>query len=783
MRRVVLSLLLALAVVPALTPPAPAYADGIIIPEPPICDIGPCPPVPISQLAIEYHRVEVTIEDQVAVTHVDQVFRNDNDWTVEGTYIFPLPPDSAVTNFTLWMDGSPIEGRVLDAAEARQIYEDIVRTMRDPALLEYVDRGAVQASIFPIEPGDTSRVELEYTQVLTAENGLLHYRYPLNTERFSTEPLEDVRVTVEVTSREAVRAVYSPSHAISVDRQGEFRFTASYEESGVTPSTDFDLYYSVAESDIGLNLITYRDPESDDPDGFFLLLAAPSIEVDPDDRIAKDVIIVLDQSGSMEGEKFRQAQEALRYVLDHLNPEDRFNVITFNSGLQAFADDLRPASEAAAARRWVDGLSAAGSTDINRALLEAMAQSRGERPTILLFLTDGLPTEGVTDSQRILENVAEAAPDSLRLFAFGVGYDVDTVLLDSLAQAHHGSTTYVTPEQSIDEIVSAFYARVSAPVLTDLELDLGDVGAFDLYPATLPDLFAGGQLVLVGRYREAGGGTIRLSGSVEGDTQTFAYPDQTFRASGGPDFLPRLWATRKIGSLLNQIRLSGPDEELIEQIVRLSIRYGIVTPYTSYLVTEAEALGADALEGIITEEYQRMLAAPTQVSGQAAVEQAEAVSGFGGADVAVAPPTEYADLVRVAGTRAFRLIDGVWIDTAFDPDSMTTLNVSFAGEDYFALAAARPDLGAAFALGERVIVVFEGVAYEVVEADAPGDAITIPPTLTPSRPASGPDNPAPDRPDEPHTPRGRGLSLPCPGAALLIGLALLPLSRSRAFRA
>src|SRR3990170_5654066 len=251
MRRVVLSLLLALAVVPALTPPAPAYADGIIIPEPPICDIGPCPPVPISQLAIEYHRVDVTIEDQVTDPQLLQVFQNNNDWTVEATYIFPLPPDSAVTNFTLWMDGSPIEGRVLDAAEARQIYEDIVRTMRDPALLEYVDRGAVQASIFPIEPGDTSRVELEYTQVLTAENGLLHYRYPLNTERFSTEPLEDVRVTVEVTSREAVRAVYSPSHTISVDRQGEFRFTATYEESGVTPSTDFDLYYSVAESDIG----------------------------------------------------------------------------------------------------------------------------------------------------------------------------------------------------------------------------------------------------------------------------------------------------------------------------------------------------------------------------------------------------------------------------------------------------------------------------------------------------------------------------------------------------
>jgi Ca-activated chloride channel family protein len=780
MRRCLVSLVLALAVLPAIAAPPPAYADGIIIPEPPICDPGPCPPIPISQLAIEYHRVSVTIEDQVAVTRVDQVFRNDNDWTVEGTYIFPLPPEAAVTNFTLWMDGEPIEGRVLSAEEARQIYEDIVRTMRDPALLEYVDRGAVQASIFPIEPGATSRVQLEYTQVLPLDNGLIHYRYPLNTERFSTEPLEEVSVTVEVDSREAVRAVYSPSHTISVARDDDFHFTASYEESGVTPNTDFDLYYSVAESQIGLNLLSFRDPESDDPDGFFLLLAAPSFEVAPDDRIARDVILVLDQSGSMEGEKFRQAQQALEYVLDHLNPEDRFNVIAFSSGLQSFADELRPATEADEAIRWVYSLSAAGSTDINRALLEAMAQSRQLRPTLLLFLTDGLPTEGVTDSQSILANVADAAPDGLSLFAFGVGYDVDTVLLDSLAQAHHGATSYVTPGESIDEAVSGFYARVSAPVLTDLELDLGDVEAFDLYPSELPDLFAGGQLVVVGRYREPGGGTIRLAGSVEGEARTFAYSDQSFRASGGPDFLPRLWATRKIGALLNEIRLNGPEEEAIDQIVRLSIRYGIVTPYTSYLVTEPEALGANAVEGIVADEFQRMLAAPTEVSGEAAVEQSAAASGFGGADVAVAPPADAADVVRIAGSRTFRLVDGVWIDTAFDPDSMTTLKVAFAGEDYFALAATRPDLASAFALGDRVIVLAGDVAYEVVGSDEEGDPITLPAPIAPeaSEPVPQPGDPEAGEPSTVERPSS-GFALPCPGSALALGLAALPLASRR----
>jgi Ca-activated chloride channel family protein len=399
-----------------------------------------------------------------------------------------------------------------------------------------------------------------------------------------------------------------------------------------------------------------------------------------------------------------------------------------------------------------------------------MAQSRDERPTLLLFLTDGLPTEGITDSQSILANVADAAPDGLSLFAFGVGYDVDTVLLDSLAQEHHGATTYVTPGESIDEAVSGFYARVSAPVLTDLELDLGNVEAFDLYPAALPDLFAGGQLVVVGRYRQPGEGTIRLSGSAEGRPRTFSYPDQTFRASSGPDFLPRLWATRKIGALLNEIRLNGPEEEVIEQIVRLSIRYGIVTPYTSYLVTEPEALGANALEGIVADEFQRMLAAPTQVSGEAAVEQSAAASGFGGADVAVAPPSDAADIVRIAGSRAFRLVDGVWIDTAFDPDSMTTLKVAFASEDYFALAASRPDLAAAFALGDRVILLVGGEAYEVVASDEAGDPITIPPALAPG---SDEQAPAPDHPIREESAPDRspsGFSLPCPGSAMLLGV-------------
>ncbi len=760
-----LRLVLAVLVAAGLgLPSATAFADGIIIPEPPFCGAERCPgPFPITQLAIRYHRVSVRIEDQVAVTHVDQVFRNDNGFTVEGTYVFPLPPGAVVTNFTLWIDGQPVEGQVLTREQARQTYEDIVRSLRDPALLEYVDRGAVQASIFPIDPGAERRIELEYTQVLQADQGLLHYRYPLNTEKFSTQPLEQVTLRVEVDSRDPIQAAYSPTHDIDLIRDDAHSLVATYEASDVLPDHDFELFYSVGEDRLGLQLLSARDP-GDGRDGFFLLMASPAFEADLE-TVAKDVLLVIDRSGSMDGEKIEQARQAAIYVLEHLDRNDRFNLIAFSSATEAYARDLRPADEAPQAIAWVEQLAARGSTDINRALLEAVAQLDRERPGILLFLTDGLPTEGITDREAILDNLEEAAPASVRLFSFGVGYDVDAILLDSLSETHHGATTYVLEDQQIDEIVSGFYAKVSTPVLTDLRLDLSDAGAYDLVPERLPDLFAGGQLIVVGRYRRPGELTARLSGEVAGRSETFTFPELRLRESGGPDFLPRLWATRKIGALLSDIRLHGADEETVEQIVRLSIEYGIVTPYTSYLVTEPKALGAEAIGQIAADALESYKAQPTQASGQAAVERSAAESALGGATFAPAPSGEAAELVRLAGGRTFRLIEGVWTDTAFDPEAMDTLDVPFLSPDYFALAASRPDVGAALALGVQVIVVVDGTAYRMIGADERGDPLELPASEIEDEtpPAAMPMEPEP------------AASRPARGAGLC-GLGLMPLA-------
>jgi Ca-activated chloride channel family protein len=680
-------------------------------------------------LSVQTHRVTVNIDNQVATTRVDQTFRNDSQWSLEGTYIFPLPENAAISDFAMWINGQKVEGQLYTKEEARRIYDDIVRRRLDPALLEYVGRDLFQASIFPIEPGDTRRVEIEYSQILPVDNGLVQYIYPLSTERFSARPLEDVAVTVNIKSQDPLKAIYSPSHPVSINREGSFAATVGWEEANVKPNTDFSLYYSVSPDDIGVNLLSYK---AIDEDGFFVLLVTPNVEAQ--EVVEKDVILVLDVSGSMEGEKMEQARDALLYVLDNLNQGDRFNVTAFSTGVRSFSTRPEPLSALPEARRFVNELRPEGSTDINRALLEAIAGADPQRPTIVIFLTDGLPTSGEVETPNILANVAQAAGSNLRIFPFGVGDDVDTVLLDTLAQGQRGVSAYVRPSERVDEKVSGFYAKVGTPVLTDLSLDVAGVTLEETYPYPLPDLFAGTQLVLTGRYREGGPASLTITGQVNGQERAFRFEDLTFAAGPGTnnrraEFIPRLWATRKVGYLLNQIRLHGENRETIDEIVNLSVRYGIITPYTSFLVEEPElALSQEGRGQLADQQYAAAQEAPAEASGEAAVSKAVGQNALAGADMAAPMPlatngadsggaTEATSMVMAVGDKAFVLKDGIWTDTTFDPTRMTTTQLPFPSDLFLEFLGDHPEAGKYFALGERVIVVLDGLAYETIPGD------------------------------------------------------------------
>jgi Ca-activated chloride channel homolog len=699
-----------------------AKADGFIIPVPP-------PHLPyVPDLSVRYHRVQVQITNQVAQTSIDQVFVNEASVELEGTYIFPLPEDAAISEFAMFVDGQRLSGRMLDKDEARRIYNGIVQRRKDPALLEYLGRNAFQASIYPIPARGEKRVQLEYSEVLDAEAGLVYYRYPLNTERFSSKPLEEVVVVVEIHSQTPIKAVYSPSHDISIERQNDRSVIVSYEANDVRPDTDFELYYTLSADDIGLNLLSYKEPGND---GFFLLLMAPRLEAELDTVVAKDVVLVLDVSGSMEGKKLAQAQAAIRFVLDHLHSEDRFNIVAFSTGLKSYAAGMRPSTERGEAKEFLRGLHASGGTDIQRALQEALAMADGDRPQFVIFVTDGLATAGVTDTQRIIDSAANTASESVRLFTFGVGYDVNTILLDTISEEHRGASAYVEPNEDIEEEIADFYTKVSTPLLSDLKVQVEGVLVDDLYPYPLPDLFAGGQLLVLGRYRSGGSADVTLRGTVNGELKSFTFHSIKFASRGGEEFVPRLWATRKVGYLLRAIRLHGENRELVDIFVRLAVRYGIMTPYTSFLVDEDS--------DILTRDGQQHLAAnpvfsapeASAASGAKAVADSQVQSGLVSAERGGGSATTE---IRQIGNKTFVLRGGVWTDTTFDPQAITVTRIPFGGEAYQELLDEHPESSRYLAVGDRLILVIGGTAVEVspdaVEPDRP-PATPTPQPMTP----------------------------------------------------
>jgi Ca-activated chloride channel family protein len=529
------------------------------------------------------------IKDQVAVTRIEQELFNPNPARFEGTFLFPVPKGAQLDKFTMHINGKPVEAELLAADKARRIYEDIVRRAQDPALLEYADRDVFKVRIFPFEPRERKQITLSYTQVLRADNGLVACTVPLNAGRQTTRPIKSLGVKVELETSRPLKMIYSPSHSIEVKYQGERRATVGFEATDARPEGDFQLFFAPEKGDVGMSLLTYR---AGDEDGFFLLLASPGFSADARRVMAKDVAFVLDTSGSMAGKKLDQAKKALRFCVENLNDGDRFEVLRFSTDIETVFGHLAEATRANRDRalEFIKELKPIGGTAIHDALQHALKlRPGGERPFVVIFLTDGLPTVGITQEDQIVAGV-KAAAGSTRVFCFGIGTDVNAHLLDKITETTRAVSQYVLPEEDIEVKVSNFFSKINAPVLANPSLAWpAGMRVTKLYPAPLPDLFRGEQLVAVGRYSAAGAGKLRLEGAVNGERRTFTFEVSFPAEAKEHDFIPRLWATRRVGYLLDEIRLHGENQELKDEVTELARRYGVVTPYTAYLILEDEA--------------------------------------------------------------------------------------------------------------------------------------------------------------------------------------------------
>ena len=712
-----------------------ASAQGVIVPGP--CGRCPRPPRPIPlprALPVASIKIDTKIQSQVATTHVEQVFRNDSDAMMEGTYLFPIPESASIVEFAIWDGDRRLVGEVRSREEARRIYDEIVRRQRDPGLLEYAGKDLFQASIFPILPHSDKKLEITYTQVVRAESGTVAYRYPLGLGKQITQ-VGSVSGRVEVESKDPVRNVYSPTHVIDVKRDNERRSVVSFESEKGKELQDFQLFYTISKDDFGLTLLTHREPGRD---GYFLLMISPKEDWSEQEYSAKDVVFVVDTSGSMAEEgKMEKARSALLYGIRILRPQDRFNVISF-AGEEHLMESSLIAADDAGRRRgeaFVKALRPVGGTNINQSLQASLRQfSETDRPKILVFLTDGLPTVDETNVTKIIDNVHKVTKPGIRIFTFGVGYDVNTALLDKIAADNGGTADYVEPKEDLEVKVSNFFTKVNFPVLTDLKLDLPGVQTDLIYPRGIPDVFRGSQVTLIGRYSNAAAldsVRLRLSGKSGGAVRTYSYDNLRFPLrEEANDYLPRLWATRRVGWLMEQVRTNGQQKEVVDEIVDLGTRYGIVTPYTSYLALEGRETSQVFTNGAVRSADRPIadfgaLSAPkpvpsaaetvTIVSGEAAVQQSKRARQQIETDrvdnLSVLSP------VRRVGSKTFYLREGVWVDSELQVDNkLPETSLTFASDAYFELLKQKPKLADYFSLGERVVVVFEGKVYRVNSA-------------------------------------------------------------------
>jgi hypothetical protein len=745
---------------------ASAFAQGVIVPRP--CETCPRPPRPVQlppALPVKSIKIDTKINAQVATTHVEQIFRNDSDATLEGTYFFPIPETASVSEFAIWDGERRLVGEVRSREEARRIYDQIVRKQRDPGLLEYAGKDLFQASIFPIPPHADKKLELTYTQVLRAESGTVSYRYPLGTNH-NLVSIGSVSGELSIDGNMPLRNIYSPSHAVDVrPSRGGQHARVSFETAGAREPQDFQLFYTLSGEDFGMSLLTHREPGKD---GYFLLMISPKDNWAESEYTAKDIVFVIDTSGSMAEEgKMEKARAAMLFGVKTLRADDRFNVISFAGEEHLMESGLIQADERGRARgvQFIQKLQPTGGTNINGAMQAGLKQfDSSDRPKLLIFMTDGLPTVGVTNPPTIIDNARVARGASrTRLFTFGVGYDVNTALLDKLASENGGVADYVEPKEDLELKVSNFFAKVNYPVLTDLALDMGGVETDFMYPRALPDLFRGAQVTLIGRYRNASDlrdVRLRLSGKSNRETRSFAYENLRFPANSEEnDFLPRLWATRRVGWLMEQIRSNGEAQELRDEVVDLGTRYGIVTPYTSYLALEPGFVvdGADMTSNVAPRNAQpadrraRMRTAPGRPMPKSAGTGAAKDAGLAANAPVMAevmptptlapPPTTGASAVqqskqareqqeslradeddkasassqmRKVADKTFYLRDGVWTDADFKPEAkLPETALAFGSDAYFDLLKRERKLADFFALGERVIVVYKGHVYRV----------------------------------------------------------------------
>lgn len=563
-------------------------------------------------------KVAVVILEQVATTRMDISLKNPTGSRMEAELLVPVPEGAVVKGFTFQGAGKEPSAVLLPKEKAVATYKSIVARIKDPALLEFVGYNLIRSSVFPIAPNGTQKVRLTYENLLPADGSRIDYILPRSESINYDVPWE---ISVRIKSRKAISTVYSPSHKLEFRRIKPNVVSVKIAKDAMTEPGPFQLSY-LQEEDGGVtaSLLAYPDPKVGG--GYFLLLAGLPVRGQgreaAEPAVKREITVVIDRSGSMAGEKLAQAKAAALQVVQGLLDGEKFNIIDYSDSISTFAPApvVKSKKNLEEARHYIRSLRSGGGTNIHDVLIEALRQKPTEKMLpIVLFLTDGLPTVGVRNEVAIRNAAIKANTHKRRIFTFGVGFDVNTPLLRHIAHNSRAVGTFVLPKEDVEVKVSQVYRRLFGPVLSEPVLTVVDSNGepvsrrvADLLPAQLPDMFEGDRLVLLGKYTGEKPLGFRLKGDFRGKPKTFKFNFKLDKATTKNSFVPRLWASRKIGVLIDAIRQAGAEavanpsviaagtatdpkmKELVDEIVRLSIEFGILTEYTAFLAKEGTDL-------------------------------------------------------------------------------------------------------------------------------------------------------------------------------------------------
>jgi Ca-activated chloride channel homolog len=524
-----------------------------------------------SALPLRSEELKLTIDGQHARTVVDRVFVNEAGGRVEGTFEFAVGERAKVTGFSYWNGKDRIVGEVLARGDAVEIYESTVTRNRDPGLLQEIRPGVFSFQVFPIDKRERKRVQIQYDQWLEQHDGVMVFRTPVRGH--------DTEIGIDLTDARGIVDLRSPTHDLRIEGRGE-HLHATAVARGKTK--ELVLRWKLASPPLTLHGWVHK-PKGEDA---YVVMSVAAPRRDPAKRVPKDVTLVLDESGSMNGDAMENGKYAAAEIVRRLGAKDRVNVILFDDRTEPLFDAPRLLDDANRrdAIAFLDGAGHGGGTDIASALEAALErQNDDDRPKSILLITDGN-----SDREAAAAIVAQDKRD-VRLFTVGIGPDTDKAGLTTLAQGKRGRFTHIEDANAISGALARIYDRIEAPAFVDLELDTHGGSLTRMYPETLPDLSLGDELVIAARVRGSGPLEVSLKGRTAHGVRTIV---QKIDVAKTPkrEWVGAMWARSRIDDLLVRLALEDADSaERIDEIVRLGMAYDIVTPYTAFLaIPEAE---------------------------------------------------------------------------------------------------------------------------------------------------------------------------------------------------